>query len=402
MTTTQSKAGVNWPNKLAERTRGLYGSMTRKLMSVLGDPEIISFGGGLPAWDLFPLDKIREVTDELLRTDGPLTLQYSTSAGFLPLREEVATRQRARGLDITVDDVMIDTGSMQGIDLLGKLFLEKGDTVALGDPTFLTVLQAFTLYQAEFLTVPIDDDGMEIEKLPKILDSNDVKFLYVMPTFQNPTGRTMPLERRHRLLEIAADYGLPIVEDDAYGELRFDGDPLPPLKALDTQESVIYLSSFSKTLSPGLRVGFILAPEPIMEKLVFAKQVADLHTSVLPQRIVHEFLRRDWLDPHIQLIVNAYRKRRDAMLAAMEEHFPPGVSWSRPEGGIFLWVTLPEGMDAEAMLEDALAEKVMYVPGSCYYAGAGGANTLRLNFSAYTEDRINVGIERLARVIKRS
>jgi len=400
--TTGSKTGIDWQNKLAERTGGLYGSMTRKLMSVLTDPEIISFGGGLPAWDLFPLDKIREVTDELLRTDGPLTLQYSTSEGFLSLREEVATRYRERGFDVSVDNVMIDTGTMQGIDLICKLLLEKGDTVVLGDPTFLAVLQAFTLYQAGFLTVPLDDDGMVIERLPGILESNDVKFLYVMPTFQNPTGRTMSLERRHRLLEIAEVYGLPIIEDDAYGELRFDGDSLPPLKALDTQGSVVYMSSFSKTLSPGLRVGFVLAPDPIMEKLVFAKQIADLHTSVLPQRIVHEFLRRRWLDPHIQLIVNAYRKRRDAMLAAMEEHFPPGVSWSRPEGGIFLWVTLPEGIDADAMLDEAIAEKVMYVPGCCYYAGAGGTNTLRLNFSAYTEDRINVGIERLVNVIKRS
>ena len=400
--TTGSKTGIDWQNKLAERTRGLYGSMTRTLMSVLGDPEIISFGGGLPAWDLFPLDKIREVTDELLRTDGPLTLQYSTSEGYLPLREEVATRYRERGFDVSVDNVIIDTGTMQGIDLIGKLLLDKGDSVVLGDPTFLTVLQAFTLYQARFLTVPLDDDGMEIERLPDILESKNVKFLYVMPTFQNPTGREMSLERRHRLLEIAAVHGLPIVEDDAYGELRFAGDPLPPLKALDTCGSVVYMSSFSKTLSPGLRVGFILAPEPIMEKLVCAKEVADLHTSVLPQRIVHEFLRRHWLDPHIRLIVNVYRRRRDVMLAAMEEHFPPGVSWSRPQGGVFLWVTLPEELDADAMLDAALAEKVMYVPGSCYYAGGGGTNALRLNFSADTEDRINVGVKRLAKVIKRS
>jgi len=399
---TESTTSIDWQKKLAARTHGLYGSMTRKLMSVLNDPEIISFGGGLPAWDLFPLDEIRQVADELLRTDGPLTLQYSTSEGFLPLREEVAKRYRARGLDVTVDHVLIDTGTMQGIDLLGKLFLEEGDQVVLGDPTFLTALQSFTLYQAGFLPVALDDDGMKVDRLPAILEAHEVKFLYVMPTFQNPTGRTLSLERRKQLLEIAGRYGVPVVEDDAYGEIRLGGDPLPTLKELDTQDSVIYLSSFSKTLSPGLRVGFILAPAAIMEKLVFAKQTADLHTSLLPQRIVHEFLRRDWLDPHIRVLVKSYRKRRNAMLDAMAEHFPPGVSWSRPEGGLFCWVSLPEHMDADAMLDAALAEKVMYVPGSCYFAGGGGTNCMRLNYSAYTEERIRVGIERLDRVIERT
>jgi len=399
---TESTTSIDWQKKLAARTHGLYGSMTRKLMSVLNDPEIISFGGGLPAWDLFPLDEIRQVADELLRTDGPLTLQYSTSEGFLPLREEVAKRYRARGLDVTVDHVLIDTGTMQGIDLLGKLFLEEGDQVVLGDPTFLTALQSFTLYQAGFLPVALDDDGMKVDRLPAILEAHEVKFLYVMPTFQNPTGRSLSLERRKQLLEIAGRYGVPVVEDDAYGEIRLGGDPLPTLKELDTQDSVIYLSSFSKTLSPGLRVGFILAPAAIMEKLVFAKQTADLHTSLLPQRMVHEFLRRDWLDPHIRVLVKSYRKRRNAMLDAMAEHFPPGVSWSRPEGGLFCWVSLPEHMDADAMLDAALAEKVMYVPGSCYFAGGGGTNCMRLNYSAYTEERIRVGIERLDRVIERT
>lgn len=402
MTSTKSAIAVDWQAKLASRTEALYGSMTRKLMDVLGDPEIISFGGGLPAWDLFPLDAIREVTDELLRTDGARTLQYSTSEGFRPLRDEVTKRYRARGFDISLDNVLIGTGSMQGIDLLGKLFLEEGDAVVLGDPTFLTALQAFTLYRPRFQTVPVDEAGMRVELLPGILESHHVKLIYIMPTFQNPTGRTLSLERRYQLLEIAAQYGVPIVEDDAYGELRFEGEPLPPLKALDTHDLVIHLSSFSKTLSPGLRVGVIFAPDAIVEKLVFAKQIADLHTSVLPQRIVHEFLRRDWLDPHIEHIVAAYRSRRDAMLAALTQHMPSATSWSRPEGGIFLWVTLPEGMDADAMLDEAIAAKVMFVPGAGYYAGGGGTNALRLNFSACAEERIHVGIERLAKVIQRA
>jgi DNA-binding transcriptional MocR family regulator len=392
---------MDWNTKYSERAAGLYGSMTRRLMHVMADPEVISFGGGLPAWDLFPVEKIREITDDLLRTDGPATLQYSTSEGYLPFREQLTKRYRHRGCDISVENVIIDTGSMQGIDLAGKLMLDPGDIVILGDPTFLTALQAFSFYRARYLTVPLDDEGMQIDLLPEILETNTPKFIYIMPTFQNPTGRTLSLERRHRLVEIANYYGVPIVEDDAYGELRYDGDPLPTLKSLDTEGNVIYLGSFSKTLSPGLRVGFIIAPSALMEKLVFAKQAADLHTSLLPQRIACEFLSRDLLDPHIETIIGNYRQRRDAMLEALDQHFPDDVRWTRPEGGIFLWVTLPAGMDAGQLFEQAVAEKVVFVPGSNYFANGGGAGTMRLNFSAYDEETISLGIERLATVIRR-
>jgi 2-aminoadipate transaminase len=304
-----------------------------------------------------------------------------------------------------VENVIIDTGSMQGIDLAGKLMLDPGDTVVLGDPTFLTALQAFSFYRAKYLTVPLDDEGMQVDLLPEILETNSPKFIYIMPTFQNPTGRTLSLERRQRLVEIASHYRVPIVEDDAYGELRYDGDPLPTLKSLDKEGIVIYLGSFSKTLSPGLRVGFIIAPTALMEKLVFAKQAADLHTSLLPQRIACEFLSRDLLDPHIKTIIRNYRQRRDAMLEALDQHFPDDtisrISWTRPEGGIFLWVTLPAGMDAGQLFEQAVAEKVVYVPGSNYFANGGGEGTMRLNFSAYDEETITLGIKRLARVIRR-
>jgi len=396
--------GVDWKTKFADRVGGLHGSMTRKLMSVLDDPEIISLGGGLPAWDLFPLDAIRQVVDDLLRTDGAATLQYGTSEGYRPLREALAERCRSRGLKVSTEDVLIDTGSMQGIDLLAKLFLDKGDAVVVEDPTFLTALQAFRFFQARFLTVGVDEEGMQVERLPELLETNPVKFIYVMPTFQNPTGATLSLARRHELLDVAARFGVPVVEDDSYGELRYEGEALPPLKALDEEGVVVYLSSFSKTLSPGLRLGFVAAPGPLQEKLLFAKQSADLHTTVLSQRIAHEFLRRDLLDPHIRGIVAAYRRRRDAMLMALEEHFPRGVRWSRPEGGFFLWVTLPEGMNADRLLEEAMREKVMFVPGSCYFANftnGGGESSLRLNFSAYGEEKLTRGIERLARAIAR-
>jgi DNA-binding transcriptional MocR family regulator len=377
----------------------MYGSMTRQLMHLIADPEVISFGGGLPAWELFPVEQVKEVTNYILDSDGPAALQYGTSEGYKPLRQAVAERYRKKGFDITEDNVLITCGSQQGIDLVSKLFLDKGATLVVGDPTFLMALQTFSLFQAGCLTVPLDEEGMRVGLLPEILEQNDVKFIYVMPNFQNPSGVTLSLERRKRLVEIAQRYGVPILEDDAYGELRYSGEALPALKALDKGQQVIYLGSFSKVLSPGLRVSALVAPDGVMEKLVFAKQAADLHTDNLAQRIVYEFLCRDLLDPHIQVIINSYRKRRDAMLQAMERYFRAGVSWTKPDGGIFLWVTLPQGMDAMGLFEKAIQAKVAYVPGSCYYANGGGDNSMRVNFSACDEGKIEVGIQRLAKVI---
>jgi DNA-binding transcriptional MocR family regulator len=388
-----------WEMKYCERASCMYGSMTRQLMHLIADPEVISFGGGLPAWELFPVEQVKEVTNYILDSDGPAALQYGTSEGYKPLRQAVAERYRKKGFDITEDNVLITCGSQQGIDLVSKLFLDKGATLVVGDPTFLMALQTFSLFQAECLTVPLDEEGMRVGLLPEILEQNDVKFIYVMPNFQNPSGVTLSLERRKRLVEIAQRYGVPILEDDAYGELRYSGEALPALKVLDKGQQVIYLGSFSKVLSPGLRVSALVAPDGVMEKLVFAKQAADLHTDNLAQRIVYEFLCRDLLDPHIQVIINSYRKRRDAMLQAMERYFRAGVSWTKPDGGIFLWVTLPQGMDAMGLFEKAIQAKVAYVPGSCYYANGGGDNSMRVNFSACDEGKIEVGIQRLAKVI---
>jgi len=390
---------VDWNRMYSRRASGLYGSMTRKLMHVMADPEVISFGGGLPAWDLFPVEQVRQVTDELLRSDGPSILQYSTSEGYLPLREQLCQRYRERGFNIGTENIVIDTGSMQGIDLAAKLFLDEGDTVLVGDPTFLTALQAFSFYQANYVTLPMDDQGMRIDLLPAMLEQHQVKLIYAMPTFQNPSGRTMSLERRREFMEIVAHYGVPVIEDDAYGELRYSGEALPALKALESKEQLIYLGSFSKSLSPGLRVGFMVAPSTVMEKLVYAKQAADLHTSVLPQRIAHEFLRQGLLDPHINHMIKSYRRRRDAMLEAMDRYFPDNVEWTRPEGGIFLWVTLPPGTDTGLLFDRAIEEKVAYVPGANYFANGGGENTMRLNFSANDEKKIDEGIRRLARLL---
>lgn len=389
----------DWETKYCERASCMYGSMTRQLMHLIADPEVISFGGGLPAWELFPVEKVKEVVDHILNSDGAAALQYGTSEGYEPLRVAVAERYRRRGFDVTKDNILITSGAQQGIDLVSKLFIDKGSAVLVEDPTFLTALQAFSLFQASYLTIPIDEEGMRVDLLSEILGNNDVKFIYVMPNFQNPSGVTLSLERRKELLRVAQRYGVPILEDDAYGELRYSGEVAPALKELDQGEQVIYLGSFSKVLSPGLRVSALIAHDAVMEKLVFAKQAADLHTDNLAQRIVFGFLDRDLLDPHIQVIIGSYRKRRDSMLQAMEKYFPAEVSWTKPEGGIFLWVTLPEGMDSIELFQKAIQAKVAYVPGSSYYATGGGDNKMRLNFSACDRQEIEVGIQRLAKVI---
>ena len=389
----------DWEAKYCERVSHMYGSMTRQLMHLIADPDVISFGGGLPASELFPVRRVKEVVDDTLDSDGAAILQYGTSEGYRPLRMAVAERYTKRGFDITDENVLITSGAQQGIDLVSKILLDKGNAVLVEDPTFLTALQAFSLFQARYLTVPVDGEGMRVDLLPEILEGTDVKFIYVMPNFQNPSGVTLSLERRKELLKVAQQYGVPILEDDAYGELRYSGELLPALKALDEGEQVIYLGSFSKVLSPGMRVSALIAPDGVMEKLVFAKQAADLHTDNLAQRIVYGFLDRDLLDPHIQVIIGSYRKRRDTMLQAMDRHFPAEVSWTKPDKNIFLWVTLPEGMDAMDLFQKAVQAKVAYVPGSCYYANGGGENKMRLNFSACDEQRIELGIQRLAKVI---
>jgi len=390
---------MDWEKKYCDRAGAMYGSMTRQLMHLIADPEVISFGGGLPAWEMFPVSEVKAITNAIFDGDGPAALQYGTSEGYRPLRQAVAERYKKKGFAIGPENVLITSGAQQGIDLVSKLFIDKGDVVVVGDPTFMTALQSFSLFQAEYLPVPLDGEGMRVERLPEISENHHVKFIYIMPNFQNPSGITLSLARRKRLMDIARQYKVPILEDDAYGELRYSGDAMPALKAMDTENQVIYLGSFSKVLSPGIRVSALIAPEETMEKLVFAKQAADLHTDNLAQRIVCEFIQRDLLDSHIQAIVDCYRKRRDAMLQAMDRYLPEGVRWIKPDGGIFLWATLPQGLDSTALFEKAVKAKVAYVPGSCYYAKGGGDSDIRLNFSACDEEKIEIGIQRLADVI---
>jgi len=387
-------------------------SAIRELLKVTADPEIISLGGGLPAPEVFPLAELEAAADRVIQQHGRAALQYGPTEGYLPLREMLVRHMARYGIEVTPANVLITSGAQQGLDLVGKLFLNAGDRVLTEQPTYLGALQAFTSYQARYLTVPIDDDGMRVDLLEAALRAGP-KFIYVLPNFQNPGGVTLSLERRRRLVELASHYGVPVVEDDPYGQLRYEGKHLPPLVKIDAEYhgcshgerpfrgGVLYLGTLSKTLAPGLRIGWVVAPEEIMARLVQMKQGADLHTSTFTQMVAYETARGGFLDRHVRRIREVYSERRNAMLAALDRYFPPGVQWTRPQGGLFLWVTLPEGCSSTELFQEALKEKVAFIPGNAFHPCGGGERTMRLNFSYCTPDLIEEGIRRLGGVIAR-
>jgi 2-aminoadipate transaminase len=384
-------------------------SAIRELLKLTEQPDIISFGGGLPAPDVFPVDEFNEACDRVLRNHGAMALQYSTTEGYFPLREMIARHSARYGIKITPENVLITSGSQQALDLLGKIFIDPGDRILVESPTYLAAIQAWNAYGAEFISVPMDSDGMNTDQLEEALRAGP-KFIYVLPNFQNPTGVTLSLDRRRKLLEMADQYGVPIVEDDPYGQLRYEGDHLPSIVVLDShyrddttpcyRGNVIYLSTFSKTLAPGIRLGWVVAPPEVISKLVQAKQGADLHTATFNQLVAFEVARGGFLDRHIHTIRDVYGKRRDLMMAAMEREFPSEVSWTHPEGGLFLWGTLPTYMDAKDLLKTCLERKVAFVPGESFHPTGGGKNTMRINFSNATHEEIEVGIQRLGTSIK--
>jgi 2-aminoadipate transaminase len=399
-----------WDLRYAQRTQRMGSSAIRELLKLTEKPDIISFGGGLPAPDVFPVDQVEAACQKVLRAYGAQALQYSTTEGYLPLREMIARHATRYGIKITADNVMITSGSQQALDLLGKILINPGDRILVEAPTYLGALQAWNAYGAEYVAVPSDENGMITDALEEALRSGP-KFIYVLPNFQNPTGVTLSLERRHRLVELAERYGVPIVEDDPYGQLRFEGEHLPSVVVLDGQYqdnghdvcysgNVIYLSTFSKTLAPGLRLAWVVAPPEIIRKLVQAKQGTDLHTSTFNQMVAHEVSRGGFLDQHIRLIRRVYRERRDIMLEMMEKHFPPEVHWTRPQGGLFLWGTLPEHISAADALKLAIERKVAFVPGGPFYPCGGGHNTMRINYSNATPEKIEIGITRLGEVLQ--
>lgn len=410
-----------WTQRYAQRTQRMGSSAIRELLKLTEQPDIISFAGGLPAPELFPVEAFAAATQRVLKKHGRKALQYSTTEGYLPLREFIVQKMSQYGIQASPDNVLITSGSQQALDLIGKLLINSGDLILTENPTYLGALQAWRAYQAEFTAVPIDDNGLQVDLLEEALCGGP-KFMYILPNFQNPGGVTLSLERRMALIEMADRYGVPIIEDDPYGELRFEGRHLPPLVVLDAEKlneepatplsrahngdeagffrgNVIYLSTFSKTLAPGLRLGWMVAPKSVIQRCVQAKQGMDLHTSSFVQMVTYEVVQGDFLPRHVRHIRDVYKERRDVMIGAMLRHFPPGITWTWPEGGLFLWVTLPEWLDATAVLQKAVKHKVAFVPGVAFFPDGSGRNHFRLNFSSPQPAQIEEGIKRLGRVL---
>ncbi len=393
---------------LAARTRGMERSLIRELLKLSREAgRVISFAGGFPDPATFPIAELREVTQEILATGAALALQYGPTEGDPQLRDGLIAWMAKDSITVARENVLITTGSQQALDLVAKVFLDPGDAVVLELPSYLGGLQAFRAYGAELIGVPQDDEGIMPDRLAGVLtdlrrQGRRPKFLYAVPDFQNPSGVTWTLPRRQRLLELAREFNTLVVEDNPYRELRYTGTAPPPIYALDQEGRTVYLSTFSKTLAPGLRIGWIAGPESLIARCVTAKQAMDLCGPAFTQAIAAALLRRGDLLRRLPEVVALYRRKREAMLEALKREMPPHVTWTRPEGGLFLWVRLPEGMDAGALLPAAVQEEaVMYVPGQSFHADGGGRNTMRLNFSYPSEQEIRDGIARLARLIRR-
>ncbi|HSL21094.1 MAG TPA: PLP-dependent aminotransferase family protein [Vicinamibacterales bacterium] len=399
-----------WSERFAQRTQGMRRSEVRELLKLTEQPGIISFGGGLPAPEVFPIKEFERACATVLKEAGARALQYSTTEGYRPLREMIARHTCRYGVAVTADNIMITSGSQQALDLIGKVLINPGDHILVERPTYLAAIQAWTTYQAQYIPVPIDDDGMLPDALEAALRGGP-KFIYALPNFQNPTGVTLSLERRRTLVRLADHYGVPIIEDDPYGQLRYEGEHVASIVSVDSEYrsgdgkpysgNVMYMSTFSKTLAPGLRLGWLTGPTDVIERLVQAKQGADLHTATFNQMVAYEVARGGFLDEHVKTIRRVYRARRDAMLAAMAEFFPAGVTWTKPQGGLFLWVRFPEFLDAADILRESVNEGVAFLVGSAFFPDRSNANTARFNFSNADPVAIRDGIRRIGLVLAR-
>ncbi len=387
--------------RYASRMRDLRASDIREILKVTQQPDVISFAGGLPASELLPAREMAELAHSLLIEEGAVALQYAPTEGMPRLRQQIAERLAGRVAGCRgQDDVLVVSGSQQALDLTGKVFLDEGDAVLCESPTYLGAINAFRAYRPRFVEVATDEEGMDLADLERHLAAVErVKFIYVVPDFQNPSGRRWSVSRRRHLTELAARFAVPVIEDAPYAELCYDGEPLPPVAAFDEAHLVVYLGTFSKILSPGLRLGWVAAEHEVLRRYVLVKQGSDLHTSSLVQLLASRYMAAHDIEAHIARLRDVYRGRRNAMLAALEEHFPPEINFTRPSGGLFLWVELPEGMDARELLVLSLEERVAFVPGECFFPGGGRRNTLRLNFSAMPEERITEGVRRLGSVL---
>ena len=387
---------------IAERMQGVNGSAIRELFKLLGDPEIISFGGGNPAKECFPKEDIEKITAELLRDKSDVLLQYGATEGYLPLRKAYIEKMLPDlGLTAELENVLALTGSMQGLDLICKVVVNPGDVVLVEEPSFLGALQTFNIAQAKLVPVPLHTDGIHVDELEALVREYRPVMFYTIPTFQNPTSWVSGIEARKAIARLAAEYDMIVIEDDPYASLRFSGEKLPTIKSFDTSGNVILMSSFSKTISPGMRVALCCGNAELIRKMTIAKQSADTHSPNLNQAIIAEYLNRDLLPEHIVEISKVYAHSASVMVQAMEEYFPDWVEYEKPIGGLFIWCTLPEGWDASELFKKAVARKVAFVPGVSFFTTSGkGNNTFRLNFSAEPEERIRKGIRTLGDLLK--
>ncbi|KIF83362.1 aminotransferase-like domain-containing protein [Noviherbaspirillum autotrophicum] len=385
---------IQW--QFSQRAQKLESSVIREILKVTVRPEVISFAGGLPSPATFPVERMRAAFDSVLSREGKVALQYGPSDGYAPLREWIANSLSADGAKIVPEQVLMVSGSQQGLDLLAKVLIDEGSKVLVETPSYLGALQAFSVYQPEFVSVPTDEHGLLPDQVADI--GQGARLLYALPNFQNPTGRTLPVERRVALVETCARLGLPLIEDDPYGALSYRGEPLPKMIGMNPN-GVIYMGSFSKVLTPGIRLGYVVAPLPLVRKLEQAKQAADLHTAQLTQMVVHEVVKDGFLAEHIPTIRKLYADQCAAMQAALTEYFPSSVTWTKPEGGMFIWVTLPKHIDSMKLLDEAIAQNVAFVPGAPFYANAPQQNTLRLSFVTVPPEKIREGIAKLGKLI---
>jgi len=385
---------IQW--HFAKRAQQLQSSVIREILKITMRPEIISFAGGLPSPATFPVERMKAAFDSVLSSQGKVALQYGPTDGYLPLREWIANSLSTDGAKILPDQVLMTSGSQQGLDLLGKVLIDEGSKVLVETPSYLGALQAFSVYGPEFVSVPTDDHGLLPEAVGAI--GQGASMLYALPNFQNPTGRCLSIERRAALVEICARLGLPLIEDDPYGALSYRGEPLPKMLTMNPG-GVIYMGSFSKVLTPGIRLGYVVAPVPLVRKLEQAKQAADLHTAQLTQMVVYEVIKDGFLGEHIPTIRKLYSDQCQAMLAALTEFFPPSVTWTKPEGGMFIWLTLPKHIDSMQLLDEAIAQNVAFVPGAPFYANAPEKNTLRLSFVTVSPEKIREGVAKLGKLI---
>ena len=384
----------------SNKVQGVKGSIIREMFKMLADPEIISFAGGAPAPETFPTDQLAEISAEILKNQGKLALQYGVTEGYAPLKDFIQSRNSENMKDY--DRILVTAGGNQALDYVAKVMIDEGDVVICEDPSFIGALNAFRTYGAKLISVKCEDDGMDINALEEALKANPgAKFIYTIPTFQNPSGTTMTLDKRKAMLALAKQYNVLILEDNPYGDLRFDGEDVPTLKSMDDEGIVAYAGTFSKTLSPGLRVGFLICPEGLMEKIVICKQVYDVHTGVLNQMIAAEFFKKYDFDEHVAKIRKLYRHKAHLMMDTMRETFPDFVTWTTPEGGLFLWGTINKDVDTVEVSKKCIANKVAFVPGSTFLDDVEKkSNSFRLNYTTMSDEKIVLGINKLAEVLE--